>query len=103
MFLISFQGIKTWSADFDRNLLAAGLSDVLRAVLLWHVLRRARRLEDLLASRRTCSVANLPDGSVALLDRLLVGLRGEGDLAELFEVVFAKLLLLSQRFNFGRN
>ena len=80
------------SADFHRQLFAAGLPHKLPPRLLLRVLRGARRLVDGLANLGPAPVANFVDRLVALPHRLVERLLLESDGALLVKVLLANLL-----------
>jgi len=80
------------SANLDGELLALGVANKL-AWLLLDVLGSTARLVNGSALFWTLSVANLLQGLVALLDGFVNSLLLEGDLAGLFKVLLADLLL----------
>jgi len=80
------------SANLDGELLTLGVANKL-AWLLLNVLGSTARLVNGSALFWTLSVANLLQGLVALLDGFIHSLLLEGDLAGLFKVLLADLLL----------
>jgi len=91
-FLLTFVVNTTSSADLNRKLLTAGVTDKLAGLLL-NVLGGTGRLIDSLADLFSLPVALLDNRLVTLVDSLIEGLLLEGDLTGLLKVLLTYLLL----------
>ena len=83
----------TWTANFNRKLIAARLSDMLCSILPGNIFCDARGFKNGLARFRSGAITNFLQRSVTFLDNFFHRFWTESDLTEFLEVFFADFLL----------